>query len=313
VYYQDSGLTQVPYDYYLITNRNTHTVFATNYVSPILLGLNTNIYYAGFSWITNALFYDWREGWNGGNGPPKTVQAVQIDMNMLNRWLTNMVAANNGFTFDLVHVVDTGSHIASIYVYNSVPLSSSVLPAVRVTNGGQLPNPGGSTKGMTVATPFPIYVWKNYNCTNNGISGLGSSNTATTTLPAALMGDSITILSPNWSDPNSIYKFIGGSSASDTTVNAAIVAGIVPSNPNTNGNYSGGVENVMRSLEDWTGSTLTYNGSVVVPFYSQYATNSWQQTGNYYNAPHRNWSFDSNFSDFKLPPLTPFVEYHSNP
>ena len=86
-----------------------------------------------------------------------------------------------------------------------------------------------------------------------------------------------------------------------------MLEGIVASNPNISGNYSGGVENFMRLLENWSsGPVLTYNGSIVVLFYSQYATNSWQPTGNYYNAPTRNWAFDLNFrTASKLPPLTP--------
>jgi hypothetical protein len=62
----------------------------------------------------------------------------------------------------------------------------------------------------------------------------------------------------------------------------------------------------MRLLEAWGSSTgLTFNGSIVVPFYSQYATNSWQPTGNYYNAPRRNWSFDMNFKTASKMPRSP--------
>ena len=44
----------------------------------------------------------------------------------------------------------------------------------------------------------------------------------------------------------------------------------------------------------------------MVMFPSQYATNSWQQTGNYYTAPARKWAFDTNFiQQVGLPPLTP--------
>ncbi len=54
------------------------------------------------------------------------------------------------------------------------------------------------------------------------------------------------------------------------------------------------------------GDTLTYNGSMVVMFPSKFATNRWQNTGVYYNAPTRNWAFDLNFMDStKLPPGTP--------
>ena len=78
--------------------------------------------------------------------------------------------------------------------------------------------------------------------------------------------------------------------------------------------YSGGVENFIRLLENWNSFTLTYNGSIVVMFPSQYATNKWQQTGVYYTAPRRNWAFDVNFTDpNQLPPLTPVVENFITP
>ncbi len=307
VYYQDYGLTPCPYDYYMVTNANLGTTWVTNYVAPAVLGHNTNIYYAGYSWVTNITFVDWREGWNGGAGPAKTVQAVQIDMGLLNKWLTNQVDPNttttSGAQYDTQKVTHSGGHIASAYVFNGVPLTASVLPAVRVTNGGQLPHPGGSQRGFTVATPFPLYVLGDYNYKNNGVSGLGSTNTSLSSLPAALMGDSITVLSDSWQDSQTGKL----PSPSSTTVNAAMLEGIVASNPSINGNYSGGVENFMRLLENWGSSTiLTYNGSIVVLFYSQYATNSWQPTGNYYNAATRNWAFDLNFKNAnKLPPLTP--------
>jgi len=317
VYYQDQQaqtLTQVPYDYYVITNLNTQTSFPTNYVTTNLLGLHTNILFAGFSWVTNVYFYDWREGWNGGSGPAKCVQAVQINVTNLGVWLTN-TSLTGGSTWDTKKVNHSGHHIGGVYVYDSVPLTTSQLPAVRLINAAQLPNPGNAAVpyGFTVATPFPIYVYGNYNSQNNGLSALGLWGVAgatANTLPAALMGDSITILSTNWSDAITSKMPNTG----NTTVNAAMLEGIVASNPAISGNYSGGVENFLRLLENWSDSptgassqqTLTYNGSIVVLFYSQYATNSWQPTGNYYNPPHRNWAFDLNFQNpNKLPPMTP--------
>ena len=63
----------------------------------------------------------------------------------------------------------------------------------------------------------------------------------------------------------------------NTTVNAAILAGIVESQQ-VGGvkHYSGGVENFPRFLENWSSTSLTYNGSMVVMFPSRYATNFWQ-------------------------------------
>ena len=76
----------------------------------------------------------------------------------------------------------------------------------------------------------------------------------------------------------------------------------------TGSHYSGGVENFLRLEENWSGVTLTYNGSIVVMFPSQYATNFWPGTGSIYNPPNRNWAFDLNFTNpNKLPPLTPKI------
>ena len=322
VYFQDSGLTQLPYDYYIITNNTTHAVFSTNYVSATLLGLNTNIYYAGYTWLTNVIFYDWREaqGWPGNSltpsGPPKLVQAVQLDVSLLNVWITN-TAANGGSDSTATwppqptKVLHSGHSLNSIYFITSVPFVTGQLPAVRVTNGKQLPS-----AGLGLATSFPLYIWKDYNVQTDSshsvLGQIGTTNALPYTYPACCMADSISILSDSWTDTGKTWVS-GGPSAGSTTINAGMLEGIVQTNPNNtsnpiglNGDYSGGVENFMRLLEDWTGQTLTYNGSIVVLFYSEYATNSWRQTGGYYSAPTRHWAFDLNFENSaKIPPLTP--------
>jgi hypothetical protein len=305
IYYQDSGLTRIPFDLYFVTNRTSHTIMQSNYVAAAFC---SNVVFATYTFVTNASFYDWREGWNGGSGPAKRVEAVQVDVSKLIVWLTNTSPgiSNSGYAYDAQKVLHSGHHMDSVYVYNSVPLTTSQLPAVRVANGSLLPNPGNQAlpPGFSVATPFPLYVKGNYNSMNNTGSALGTTNTLHT-YPSALMGDSITILSTNWSDSVTTKMPTPGS----TTVNAAMLEGIVQTDLNNCGNYSGGVENFMRLLENWSGYTLTYNGSIVVLFYSQYATSSWQQTGNYYNPPTRNWAFDMNFLNAaKLPPLTPSIK-----
>jgi hypothetical protein len=136
---------------------------------------------------------------------------------------------------------------------------------------------------------------------------LGSPDTQLT-YPAAFMADSITVLSSNFVDEGSSQSGQSYTARKpfDTTVNAACLEGIVQSIGN---NYSGGVENFLRLLEDWDGYTLTYNGSIIVMFPSEYATNLWQApdgTGSYYGVPKRVWAFDTNFlSTPGLPPLTP--------
>ena len=314
VYYQDSGMTPslVPIapDYYKLK-----TGSITNYVrTNLTAGIDcvTNVQFAGYSFITNALFYDWREGWSTVAAKGKTVQAVQINIGEFNFWLTNAAQSNNATVYNTLCLAHKGHPIDSMYVYTAVPLTVTTLPAVRVVNGIQLPTLNGTRYGFTLATPFPLYVWGDYNAKDTTGSALGLYGTSTATLhtyPAALMADAITILSDSWNDSVTAKN----PSPSSTTVNAAILTGIVPSNPSVSPYYSGGVENFLRLLENW-GGTLTYNGSMVAMFPSQYATNIWRTAGssssaNYYNAPTRHWAFDLNFTKGQnyLPPLTPQV------
>ena len=167
---------------------------------------------------------------------------------------------------------------------------------------------GYSTGGLTVTTPQPLYVKGSYNVqTNSGTpnAAFGTTNTAAT-YPAALMGDAITILSGKWDDAAYTSAFaLSSRNPTNTTINAACLEGIVQS---TNSNYSGGVENFLRLLENWnnTSTTLTYNGSIVVMFPSIYATSPWG--GSYYGVPIRKWGFDMNYtSPNKLPPNTPEI------
>jgi hypothetical protein len=272
------------------------------------VGTVTNKY---FSFVTNVQYYDFRE--------KDTVQAVQVDVAKLNVWLTN-TTGTGGNQYNRTSFSHNSHGIRSIYVYNNIPPAASQLPAVRMVNGDQLPftrDPNGSGKttgGLTVATPQPIYIKGDYNVqTASSSVGASALTTDTTyTYPAALLADSITILSDNWNDTGAAY-LAGGSLGSratptPTTVNAAALEGIVVS---TNSNYSGGVENFLRMEEDWSGVILQYNGSIVVMFPSIYATSFWPGTGsgpNVYNPPIRHWGFDYNFTDpSKLPPLTPKV------
>jgi hypothetical protein len=115
------------------------------------------------------------------------------------------------------------------------------------------------------------------------------------------VADAITILSTAWNDANAASS-LSSRVAANTTVNAAFLAGIVASNGTS---YSGGVENFPRFLEDWGSKTFTYNGSMVIMYYSLIARAAWGG-GDVYSPPNRNWAFDVNFLDAtKLPPGTP--------
>jgi hypothetical protein len=182
-------------------------------------------------------------------------------------------------------------------------------PAVRLSNGAELPaswsplEPGG----LSIATDRPLYVRGNYN--------------SVAWKPAALFSDCITFQSPNWQDrlqwryaqrsatPMSVFAAIA-SGHSGTPWDYQRVGGNAP--------YGGGLENFPRFIENWTGQTFTYRGSLVSLFWANFATGLWGNTvnpnspgapnGGYYSAPNRDWRFDLRFRDPRnLPPGTPRV------
>jgi hypothetical protein len=250
----------------------------------------TNGSVTGYSFVkTDASFFDLREN--------KWTTTTQIDVQALKAWLRD--PKQGGPINSLAEGLE-GHGVNCIYV-NDTRLNPNRLTSVRVVNGADLPE-----DGLTVATPLPIYVKGDFNL-NNGDTTPGLTETSKTK-PASLVGDCITILSDNWDDGNA-GKNLKSRGAQDTTVNAALLGGIVKTTKvGKEKYYSGGAENFPRFLEDWDGRTLTYNGSMVVMFESKFGTKFWQSPGNYYNAPNRKWAFDLNFLDQgKLPPGTPQV------
>ena len=254
------------------------------------VGSGTN---SSYSFVTNVSFYDYRE--------QKTVKATELDVTKFRTWITN-TAPNGGSGLNNLAKSSMNHELNSLYVIDKRPQTSTVTSGVRVSNARLLP-----ADGLTVATPQPIYVKGHFNL-NNDSTTAGLTNTSQTEA-AALIGDAVTLLSENWSDAYNSGTGLSSRSTVNTTVNAALLAGIVKSTHVGNTKYySGGVENFPRFLENWSGSTLTYNGSMVVMYPSRSGTNYWIAPGTYYNAPTRKWAFDVNFLDpNRLPPLTPQV------
>jgi hypothetical protein len=230
---------------------------------------------------TSNSFWDAREG--------KTVQPIDLNIGNLAAWsLTNTSLRYSIGGSNLI--------LSSVYVLDTRTLPGTSLGAVRVYKGPLLP-----TNGLTVATARPLYVQGDY---NSDSATRGTADTSTTR-PASLAADAITILSDGWSDANSTSA-VGSRVASSTTVNAAFLTGVVETTLNQ---YSGGMENFPRFLETWgLANVLTYNGSMIKMFPSLYATNAWNNNNNIYSPPKRNWAFDTNFRDhLKQPPKTPSV------
>jgi hypothetical protein len=210
----------------------------------------------------------------------------------------------------VIYISDTSTHGTSI----SSPLGGSgttvatTIRGIRLINGYKLPKIGSGTNsvdGLTVVSANPVYIKGNYNTSN--LSGDSvPSNSGTYTDPdasgytrklAAVVGDSINVLSGAWSDVAS-PSAISSRTATNTTINAALVGGIVPS---SGGNYSGGGENFVRLLEDWKSNTLCIYGSMVQLYTSKQATAPWTGAGNNYKAPLTSkFYWDPNFSDYTL-------------
>ena len=218
----------------------------------------------------------------------KTVKAIDIDVAGLVQW-----NATNSVVRPILPLTD----IRTVYVADFRTVAAGTESGVRVINGTNLP-----PQGLTVATASPLYVQGDYNITP---AGRGTTNTIGT-VPASFAADAVTVLSTAWSDANAIpLKTMASRVAADTTVNAAFLMGLVGT---TGLSYSGGVENFPRFLENWSGRTFTYNGSMVCMFFSKIATGLWLGTGStydIYNPPVRKWSLDQNFSNNRLPPATP--------
>lgn len=243
--------------------------------------------------LTNR-FYDYRES--------KWVMASQIDMGILKTWLVTNSAILTKFP------TNTGQYPTIMYVGDFRTVTN--LHAVRVINGALIPTNGinhASARGFTLATANPLYVWGNYNLPNSSHADQANPSA---TFPASFICDAITILSGAWTD--SIYgngsTSLSSRGAANTTVNAAMIAGSVYTTGTGAGNWSGGVHNLTRLLENWSGDTLTLNSSLVNLYNSVKANTQFQNPGIYYNAPTRNFNFNTNYLvEAKLPPGTPTI------
>ena len=230
------------------------------------------------------------------------VDVFEIDMGALQTW----AAANSARNYSIIYITFTNANAGT---------NTRDYPAVRIKNGATLRAP------VTVATDRPMYLWNNFNTVG--------------WQPASFIADAITFQSGAWTDaahPLTGHTGAGGgtdwlnpaqNSASNLTVYAAIAAGhsatpcdwqragctvTTPPPATANGSYGGGLENFPRFLENWSGRTVTYRGSLVSLFQSQYAARRRWSWTSYYGVPTRDWRFDLRFRDpNNLPPGTPVV------
>jgi hypothetical protein len=243
-----------------------------------------------------------------------TMRIASLDMSKIYSALTPTGSGGTG------QLVGTGFN-GIIYVSDTSG-SSTVKRGIRLKNGAKIPS-----GGLTVASDNPVYIQGDYNTgrvTNSSGSVItetpaNTSNNGTGSpvvagyikQPCAVLGDAVMILSNAWTDANSTSD-VSNRNAKPTTVNTAIVSGIVPSGLVTSGpnSYSGGAENFPRFMETWgTGNTFTYNGSMVELFQSKQNVGKWGSS-NVYGPPRRQWAFDTLFYTSPPPGTLTLVSYN---
>ena len=192
----------------------------------------------------------------------------------------------------------------AVYIHD---VSTANKTAIRLLNGRTFVN------DLTVATDNGVYVQGDFNTGGAGPSDVPSNQSNPdgsavhvasnyTEHSVAIMADAVTILSNSWNDANAA-KALTSRNASATTINAAIVAGDVPTNLSGNQTASGGAHNFPRFLENWQNINFTYWGSLVEAYNSEKFTGLWQTNSVYY-WPSRKWNFDTNLLT-NPPPFAP--------
>ncbi len=255
-------------------------------------------------------FYDSREG--------KTVTMLEVDMGGLLDCLHQQRATLFGDSPSTEKDInDTSGGGLALYFTVIGPDSAKASSgyAVRVRDGSTLSSTvsgAPAVKGVTVVTDQAAFVQGDYNVDGS------------TWRPASFLSDSLNVLSDAWnktghdqtSRPSAgANNGWSGRGASNTEINAAFLSGTdttggADGTAGQNGAYNGGLENYPRFHENWSGKTLTYQGSFVSLGEPQHATGSWHYGAPVYTAPNRNWSFDTRYYDpSNLPPLAPRFVY----
>ena len=216
---------------------------------------------------TSRTFYDGRE-------------SVTVDP--LDIYVDQLMAQFPQLTVGATYGTSEGRGV--VYVTRDDPDGAGgVMPAVRIRNGDELP-----AGGITFASDLPMYVE-------------GPYNTENTAKPAMVAGDAVTLLSADWQDVRSTGP-LDDRIPADTVYNAVVMTGNYATVPGSY--YNGGLENVLRFLEDWDGVTVTFRGSIIDLWFSETAAGLWGS--GYYVPPYRDWGYD-NLYRTTSPPGAPRV------
>jgi hypothetical protein len=240
------------------------------------------------------------------------------------------------------YAAGSGGWNGGIYVdvttASSTTQTAVILSNAKVASGSSLTPTVNSVNGLTVATNVPAYILGHFNADGTiGSAGLansaqypddaaaGVSTASTKESPVAIACDAVTILSPDYfgtaassqkvPDTNTVtttsaynsFNVASPNANVSTEVAAAFISGsnTTPATSSGTQEYSGGVHNLPRFLENWSGKTVAIRGSMVSMYNTRIANGAWSSS--YYNPPNRQWGFDQLFASGTFPPCIPTV------
>lgn len=181
--------------------------------------------------------------------------------------------------------------------------------AVLVANGTSVPQMASGTEppdGFTIATNGLMYLWGHFNADGNSGTGSSTLPDSAAERPALAAADAVTVLSANNAFSFSTMATTKPAANNFTEVSAAILTGLVPTQPGTDLIWSGGVHNLVRLLEDWNNS-YRFRGSLGVIYESEVALGEYHEGHNtiIYDPPTRDMGYHQYLSQGRFPPATP--------
>lgn len=184
-----------------------------------------------------------------------------------------------------IDALNTSGHFPS----NGLLYQADLTAAPGTDCGGLMLTSGSEVaSGLTCVSESPIYVQGDFNTVNKK--------------GCSVIADAVNLLSNDWDGSKTVGTL---PTAVDTTFNTAIITG---NQETVEGAYNGGLENLPRFHENWSGKTATITGSLVNTWLSELGTGEWKYGGDRYTAPNRNWNYDDSFNNlFSLPPFTPMA------
>ena len=186
---------------------------------------------------------------------------------------------------DSLRVANLWPSTGILYMYRDTTASTRRQPAIMIWGGNTLAN------DLTIVSKNPVYIQGNFN--------IGDS-----VHKAAIIADAVTEINSPYTNANGCTSWVAATThpqsaiAANRIIRAAIVTGNVPTNA---ARFSGGVNNLVRLLEDWTmAGRLTMIGPQICLWNSQQDTARYQSPGmtaNIYFPPANTGAFRYIHSD----------------